>query len=86
MPKVKSRELDNSAKDLSCGLSCGFAKFVTKSGYVQIHFLFVLEWFLIDQILMCLVSLGFLVEKWPFCSTLVNTQDTVSNIPSLCMM
>ena len=28
-----------------------------------------LEWFLMDQILMCLVSLGFLVEKWPFCST-----------------
>ena len=24
-----------------------------------------------DQILTCLVSLGFLVEKWPFCSTLV---------------
>ena len=26
-----------------------------------------------DQILTCLVSLGFLVEKWPFCSTLVDT-------------
>ena len=27
------------------------------------------------QILTCLVSLGFLVEKWPFCSTLVWTHE-----------
>ncbi len=32
---------------------------------------FGLKWFLMGQILTCLVSLGFLVEKWPFCSTLV---------------
>ena len=40
--------------------------------YTEVLVLFFgLKWFLMGQILTCLVSLGFLVEKWPFCSTLL---------------
>ena len=42
---------------------------------------FGLKWFLMGQILTCLVSLGFLVEKWPFCSTLVQTFHEVTWSP-----
>ena len=40
---------------------------------------FGLKWFLMGQILTCLVSLGFLVEKWPFCSTLVAVTPPVQH-------